>query len=205
MPAYKPIRQRLEDKSIKQGECIAWKGAVSSSGYGVIGAGQGKIDYVHRVSYRIHIGEIPDSLHIDHLCSKKLCVNPDHLEAVSQKLNNVRMWSRRLEKTCLNGHSSSYRKKMPSGRTYCQECHREQRRDKKALLTGDRAHTYTEGGFIGTEHTSLTPIGAAPTGKVLKAPGVAGIPPEVMRQRIQQVIENGQKVQRVLDNDQTGG
>jgi hypothetical protein len=41
----------------------------------------------HRVAYEWTKGAIPDGLVIDHLCRNPRCVNPDHLEAVTQKEN----------------------------------------------------------------------------------------------------------------------
>ena len=48
----------------------------------------------HRWSYMLFSGEIPDGLVIDHLCRKKACVRPDHLEPVTQKVNSQRVWDR---------------------------------------------------------------------------------------------------------------
>lgn len=47
----------------------------------------GKKHKAHRYSYRIFKGEIPHALTIDHLCSVRDCVNPDHLEAVTLEEN----------------------------------------------------------------------------------------------------------------------
>lgn len=46
--------------------------------------------YAHRGSYQLFKGPIPDGLEIDHLCRVQLCVNPAHLEAVTQRENLIR-------------------------------------------------------------------------------------------------------------------
>lgn len=54
------------------------------------------------------VGPIPSGLQLDHLCRTRHCVNPDHLEPVSQQENNRRGESRssiRARQTeCINGH-----------------------------------------------------------------------------------------------------
>jgi hypothetical protein len=41
----------------------------------------------HRFSYLKLVGPIPEGLQIDHLCRVRHCVNPDHLEPVTNKEN----------------------------------------------------------------------------------------------------------------------
>jgi hypothetical protein len=42
----------------------------------------------HRAAYILAIGPIPDGLHVDHLCARRDCVNPDHLRLVTNKQNH---------------------------------------------------------------------------------------------------------------------
>lgn len=49
----------------------------------------------HRASYMLHRGPIPQGLTIDHLCRNTLCINPNHLEAVTDAENKRRAALRR--------------------------------------------------------------------------------------------------------------
>lgn len=66
--------------------CWIWGGPVINSGYGQVRY-SGKKALAHRASYESARGTIPNGMVIDHLCRVRLCVNPDHLEVVTQSAN----------------------------------------------------------------------------------------------------------------------
>lgn len=65
--------------------CWEWQGPMHPKGYGTFAH-----ELAHRRSYEMFVGDIPDGLHIDHLCRNKRCVNPAHLEPVTHAENNRR-------------------------------------------------------------------------------------------------------------------
>ena len=73
--------------------CWLWTAARHENGYGVLRI-DGRNRGAHRVSYELHCGPIPEGLVIDHVrargCVHRHCVNPDHLEAVTQRENIMR-------------------------------------------------------------------------------------------------------------------
>jgi len=73
----------------KTNSCWLWTGAKSSFGYGIFGSNYKHIS-AHRFSWEIHRGKIKGNLQIDHLCRNPSCVNPDHLEPVTQRENILR-------------------------------------------------------------------------------------------------------------------
>lgn len=76
------------DKTSDPSGCWLWLGALNTGGWGQVKR-QGFENYVHRIAYTELVGPIPEGLEIDHLCHVRNCVNPDHLEAVTQ-LENLR-------------------------------------------------------------------------------------------------------------------
>lgn len=62
--------------------CWVWQRAKTKDGYASVRIGR-KTGYAHRVFYERCIGPIPEGLVIDHLCLRRDCVNPDHLEPVT--------------------------------------------------------------------------------------------------------------------------
>ena len=85
--------------------CIEWMGAVQSSGYGSVTNGRGGTMLAHRRAWEAARGPIPPGLTIDHLCRHKLCVNPDHMEVVTNAENVKRMLATKTH--CKQGHPLS--------------------------------------------------------------------------------------------------
>ncbi len=69
--------------------CIEWPHYVGRNGYGQV-RHNGRAHNVHRVLYEQYYGPITKGYVIDHLCGVKACINPLHLEAVTQQENCVR-------------------------------------------------------------------------------------------------------------------
>lgn len=68
----------------------------------------GKFFYAHRWAFEYFKGKIPDGLVIDHICMKTNCVNPDHLQAITNK-ENVLLGSghaaiNAAKRACKHGH-----------------------------------------------------------------------------------------------------
>jgi hypothetical protein len=61
--------------------CWIWQ-LSTANGYGQVWF-FGRLYRAHRLFYILLVGDIPEGLQIDHRCRLRLCVNPDHLEAVT--------------------------------------------------------------------------------------------------------------------------
>ena len=64
-------------------ECWEWTFRMTESGYGYCHY-QGKAFTASRVAYILTYGE-PVGKHVHHTCENKKCVNPCHLEAVTNR------------------------------------------------------------------------------------------------------------------------
>lgn len=91
-------------------ECWLWPGAPDNTGYGRA-PHDGKKDLAHRVAYVLSFGAVPEGLVVSHIesCANKMCCNPRHLEAVTQREANLR--SAAIPSTvnarktrCIHGH-----------------------------------------------------------------------------------------------------
>lgn len=83
--------------------CFIWIGAINNKGYAQI-AYRGKTCLAHKIHYIIRKGPYDESLDLDHVvCETNNCVNPDHLEPVTHRVNNQRGWGGN-EDTCSRGH-----------------------------------------------------------------------------------------------------
>jgi hypothetical protein len=84
------LAARLEAKTerITETGCWLWMGNTTRFGYGMIHRGGGKhIVLAHRASYEVHKGPIPEGKQLDHLCRVRCCINPAHLEPVTNREN----------------------------------------------------------------------------------------------------------------------
>ena len=63
--------------------CHLWVRSLATNGYGQYWTGTHNVR-AHRHAYQLAYGSIPEGLVMDHLCREKTCVNPEHLEAVTQ-------------------------------------------------------------------------------------------------------------------------
>lgn len=101
------IHVRFWSKVDGFGDCWLWTGERTSKGYGRFHAGDRQV-MAHRFAYEDLIGSIPVGLTIDHLCRVRHCVNPAHLEPVTNT-ENIRRgmgWGgTNVRKThCYKGH-----------------------------------------------------------------------------------------------------
>lgn len=70
----------------KSGECWLWTGALDRHGYGKLGRG-GRNLAAHRHALAL-AGVDVGAGYVDHRCSVRACVRPDHLRVVTRKQNN---------------------------------------------------------------------------------------------------------------------
>lgn len=74
--------------------CWIWRHATNNKGYGILNRSAAPSKKAYRVSYVQHRGEIPAGLGIDHLCAQPACVNPWHMEPVTNAENTRRARAR---------------------------------------------------------------------------------------------------------------
>src|SRR5690349_18712112 len=106
--------------------CWIWNGKPRKDGYCKIKI-QGKTYYAHIISYKSAGLDIPEGYTLDHLCRVRNCVNPAHLEPVTQKVNTARgisVVAVNMKKThCNAGHEfTPENTREAKGKRHCRKC-----------------------------------------------------------------------------------
>lgn len=111
--------------------CWLWKGRLNSNGYAWAQRGPGHpLRVVHRIMWENeHNAPVPKGQQLDHLCRRRNCVNPAHLEPVSGSENTTRQDHANRRKThCPKGHEyTDENTRMARGRRACRACDRERK------------------------------------------------------------------------------
>jgi hypothetical protein len=81
--------EKIDVGEFYKNDCWSWRSTMASGGY-AYWFFRGKQQKVSRIVYEHWKGRIPHGLVVDHICNNPPCVNPDHLQAVTQKQNVLR-------------------------------------------------------------------------------------------------------------------
>ena len=73
--------------------CWLFTGPLNGTGYVIVPGFDSKSERGHRLTYQFFRGPVPPGLVLDHLCRVRHCLNPYHLEPVTQG-ENVRRGAR---------------------------------------------------------------------------------------------------------------
>lgn len=136
------------------GGCVIWTGGTGGGGYGSTSRGP-----AHRVGYELLVGPVAPGLQVDHACHNRdtscsggttclhrRCVNPYHLEPVTNGENARRSPHTRTGRNiraevCSNGHpfdeANTYIRKDNGGRV-CRACRRNNMRTYSATARASR-------------------------------------------------------------------
>lgn len=126
-----PAAQRVLARTVSDGECLVYQGAVTARGYGKVWS-EGRTALAHRVVYEALVGPIPEGLELDHTCKVKRCVNTAHLEPVTSDEN----MHRTRKETCKWGHDMATHARPIGNTRRCWECHKRDARKYRAQSGG---------------------------------------------------------------------
>lgn len=103
--------------------CWIWQGQQDRDGYGIRWCGRHP-KRAHCLVYEQMVGAVGEGLELDHLCRRRLCVRPGHMECVTRKENvrRRRLGYRVRRKHCAAGHELYEGRRTPEGGRVCLLC-----------------------------------------------------------------------------------
>jgi hypothetical protein len=129
------IKERLLSKiKVDDNGCWLWTGFKGNSGYGNFEINNNKKDgrvtmKVHRLSYEIFKGPIPEGMLVCHTCDVRECCNPEHLWLGTQQQNIADMMAKGRHHNsnvthCPRGHEYSIENTYirSNGNRICRTC-----------------------------------------------------------------------------------
>lgn len=125
------------DKSAGPTACWVWTGGLTPDGYGRLNVSR-RLERAHRLAWLYLVGPVTKGMVLDHTCHNadrscaggsscvhRRCVNPAHLEMVTNRVNARRGAKGRIE-SCTHGHdydeANTYYDRL--GHRACRTCHR---------------------------------------------------------------------------------
>jgi hypothetical protein len=142
-----PEAERFWRHVVKTDTCWLWTGSADRHGYGRFTLNdhrniKQRTKLAHRYAYEELIGPIPEGLVLDHVkargCANPSCVNPAHLEPVTQRENTLR--GKAATKThCKRGHlyDEANTGFTTQGHRRCRTCARDKQRRLRKPPTPD--------------------------------------------------------------------
>lgn len=131
----KTLDERFDAKWTEdENGCHVWQAGLAAKRYANFSI-KGKSVRGHRWNYERYRGPIPEGMVLDHLCRNLRCVNPDHLEVVTQRENVARGKRGALKGThshCRNGHLYTEKNSWinpRNGNRYCRTCRADRSRE----------------------------------------------------------------------------
>lgn len=127
-----------------EGDCWLWTKHLDEDGYGKYSSrilrARHRTNRAHVLAWLHMRGDLPDGLVLDHLCKRRSCVNPYHLDPVTHAVNNSRgsSWSAvNARKThCKHGHEfNKVNTRVHKGKRYCRVCQRIRAKERYAVTS----------------------------------------------------------------------
>jgi hypothetical protein len=170
---YEYVFERVEEQADGCWNWTATEQSWGTRGYGRthIRGNRGVRKLAHRFVYEILVGEIPEGLVLDHLCRNRLCVNPAHLEPVTNRENILRgdgITARQARQThCKRGHpfdEQNTRRYIWLGteRRSCRACARDYHREYRKTYVRKPTRSGLSQGEQGRSHQERTTAGFSP-------------------------------------------